>query len=228
MTQLITSPGVGAPSATTRTATKRTSGLLACGVVAGPLFVAVSLIQAFTRGGFDLSRHPFSMLSLGDLGWVQITNFVVSGLLFIASALGMRQVLDGGRGGSWGPVLIGGVGISLIGGGVFLADPALGFPAGAPAGQPHVVSWQGNVHALAFVVGVLSLIAACVVFALRFAALKQRGWAVYCVATGVAFVALSALGMAIGEFRLLAVAIVLGWAWASVMAARVRTQLLSP
>lgn len=45
-----------------------TARLLACGVVAGPLFLAVLMIQAFTREGFDLSRHPLSMLSLGDLG----------------------------------------------------------------------------------------------------------------------------------------------------------------
>lgn len=56
-----------------------TRALLACGVVAGPLFIVVALIQAFTRSGFDPVRHPLSLLSLGDLGWIQITNFVVGG-----------------------------------------------------------------------------------------------------------------------------------------------------
>ncbi|HEV2894210.1 MAG TPA: DUF998 domain-containing protein, partial [Actinomycetota bacterium] len=64
-------------------AATRTSRLLACGIVAGPLFLAIGLTQAFTRDGFDLSRHPLSLLSLGDLGWVQIANFVVTGALFI-------------------------------------------------------------------------------------------------------------------------------------------------
>jgi hypothetical protein len=41
--------------------------LLASGILAGPLFVAVGLIQAFTRVGFDLRRHALSLLSLG--GW---------------------------------------------------------------------------------------------------------------------------------------------------------------
>ena len=56
-----------AEASTTRT-------LLGCGIVAGPLFVVVALAGSFTRAGFDLRRHPFSMLSLGELGWVQITD----------------------------------------------------------------------------------------------------------------------------------------------------------
>ena len=61
MTHRIVSPA--APS-------KETARLLACGVLAGPLFLTVLMIQAFTREGFDLSRHPLSLLSLGDLGWI--------------------------------------------------------------------------------------------------------------------------------------------------------------
>jgi len=117
--------------ATPRT-TSATRTLLTCGVVAGPLFVVMALLQSFTRDGFDLKRHPISMLSLGDLGWIQIANFVIVGLLFTAYAVGMRRVLHPGRGGTWGPLLIGAFGVSQIVGGVFLADPGLGFPPGAP------------------------------------------------------------------------------------------------
>jgi hypothetical protein len=46
--------------------------LLGCGIVAGPLFITVSLTH--TRYGFDLARHPISLLSLGSLGWVQIAG----------------------------------------------------------------------------------------------------------------------------------------------------------
>ena len=67
--------------------------MLACGVVAGPLFIVVGVLQMLTRDGFDPGRHPLSLLSLGDLGWIQIANFVIVGLLFIASAVGMRRVL---------------------------------------------------------------------------------------------------------------------------------------
>jgi hypothetical protein len=74
--------------------------LLYCGIVAGPLFIAASLIQAFTRTGFDLARHPLSLLSLGSLGWVQIANFVVSGILYVLGAVGQRAALRQSRGGT--------------------------------------------------------------------------------------------------------------------------------
>jgi len=98
--------------------------LLACGAVAGPLFTGVALIQILTRSGFDIRRHAISMLSLGDLGWLQRSNFVVSGLLAIACAVGMRRVLHPGRAGTWGPLLVGTYGLGLAAAGVFTTDPA--------------------------------------------------------------------------------------------------------
>src|SRR5256884_1637427 len=114
--------------------TKVTKALLACGGVAGPLFMVVALVQAFTRPGFGLRRHAISMLSLGDLGWVQITNFELTGLLAVALAIGMRRALHPGRAGTWGPLLMGAYGVGFIIAGVFRIDPALGFPPGAPPG----------------------------------------------------------------------------------------------
>jgi hypothetical membrane protein len=46
----------------------------------------------FIRPGFDIKRHAISVLSLGDLGWIQIATFLITGLLTIASAVGMRRV----------------------------------------------------------------------------------------------------------------------------------------
>jgi hypothetical protein len=37
----------------------------------------VGLTQAFTRPGFDFSRHTLSLLENGDLGWIQITSFLL-------------------------------------------------------------------------------------------------------------------------------------------------------
>jgi Protein of unknown function (DUF998) len=100
MTRDLTTPRARAGTPTTR-------ALLAGGAVAGPLFIIVGLLQAVTREGFDLRRHPLSLLSNGDLGWIQIANFVVTGLLFAAAAVGMRRVMHPGRGGTWGPLLVG-------------------------------------------------------------------------------------------------------------------------
>jgi hypothetical protein len=166
--------------------TTRTTRLLACGIAAGPLFIAVGLVQAFTREGFDLSHHPLSLLSLGELGWIQIANFVVTGLLYVACAAGMRRVLRPGRGGTWGPLLVGAVGIGLVLAGVFVTDAGAGYPPGAPAGAPEQISWHGILHEVGFTVAFLSWTAACFVFMRRFAANKQRGWAGACAAAVVA------------------------------------------
>jgi hypothetical protein len=63
MRRRVTPPDAGAPSGSPAAITTGTRALLASGVVAGPLFVAVALLQALTRDGFDLRRHPLSLLS---------------------------------------------------------------------------------------------------------------------------------------------------------------------
>jgi hypothetical protein len=167
-----------------------TRRLLACGIVAGPLFLLVTLVQAFTRRGFDLSRHPISLLSLGDLGWLQITNFVVTGVLYLACAIGLRRALQPGRGATWGPRLVGALGVGLIVAGVFVSDAGAGYPPGAPAGAPLKISWHGILHEAGFVVATLGMIIGCLVFARRFAALRQPVWVAVSIATPVAVLGL--------------------------------------
>jgi hypothetical protein len=182
MTHRIVSPA--APS-------KETARLLACGVLAGPLFLTVLMIQAFTREGFDLSRHPLSLLSLGDLGWIQIANFVVTGALFVACAIGMRRVLRPGRSGTWAPRLVGAFGVGLIVAGVFTTDPGAGFPPGAPVGAQEQISWHGILHEVGSGLAFLGMIVGCLVFERRFAAVKRRGWVAACVATAAAVLVLA-------------------------------------
>jgi Protein of unknown function (DUF998) len=165
-------------------ATQTTARLIAAGTIAGPLFLAVWALQAFTRDSFDPDRHPISLLSLGDLGWIQIANFVVTGALVMASAAGLRRVLQPGRGAVWGPRLIGGFGAGLIMAGIFVTDAGAGFPAGAPAGAPEM-SWHGALHEMGYVLSLISWTAACFVLRARFAVTGQRGWARACVATVV-------------------------------------------
>ena len=169
-------------------ASRVTKSLLGYGVIAGPLYVLVSLAQALTREGFDLSRHEWSLLSNGSLGWIQITNFLVTGLMTIAFAVGVRRALPTGRGATWVPRLIATYGVGLVSAGVFRADPALGFPAGAPTGQAQV-SWHGALHLLSAGVGFSCLVAACLVLASRLAAEGHRAWARYTRVSGVVFLA---------------------------------------
>src|SRR3954469_4662007 len=70
----------------------------------------------------------------------------------------------------WGQRLIAVFGAGLVAGGLFGPDPAFGFPARAAEGMPAAMSAHGAVHAAAFFIGVLSVVAACFVFRSRFAA----------------------------------------------------------
>src|SRR5215218_9157956 len=110
MTQFIATTAGDTRGASATTSGRVTRALVGCGIVAGPVFVVVALVQVLLRPRFDLRRHALSLLSLGDLGWVQIANFVVTGLLTMAFAVGMWRVLHPGRGGTWGPLLVGGYG----------------------------------------------------------------------------------------------------------------------
>ena len=186
----IAAPVPAKPSATAKTS-QQTARLLSAGIVAGPLFLLVWALQAFTRDGFDPDRHPISLLSLGDLGWIQIANFVVTGALFVACAVGLRRVLHPGRGGTWGPVLIGALGAGLITAGVFVTDAGAGFPAGAPEGAPEM-SWHGVLHEIGYVVVMLSWTAACFVLRSRFTTSGRRRWARACLVAVAAVVVISA------------------------------------
>lgn len=200
-------------------ASRVTRSLLGYGVIAGPVYVAVSLGLALTQPGFDLTRHAWSLLSNGHLGWVQITNFVVSGLMTVAAAVGLHRAGTG----RWAPRLIGAYGASLVAAGVFRADPALGFPAGTPA-DAVTVSWHGMLHLLAGATGFASLIAACMVIGRAFARQGRRGWAAYSRLGGVALLAGFA-GVASGSHGVLttlpfAGAVVLAWSWLTALSVR--------
>jgi hypothetical protein len=134
---------VHASTSNIETPTKVTGVLLDCWVVAGPLYTVVGSIQMLVRDGFDIGRHPLSLLSIGDLGWLQIASFSICGLLITADVAAlMRRVLRGSRGVTWGLPLIGVYWVGLIGAGFFRADSALRFPPGLPASAYDTISWQ--------------------------------------------------------------------------------------
>jgi hypothetical protein len=115
---------------TTTQKTTSTQLLLWAGVVAGPTFVVTAGVQALTRTGFSLSHQPLSMLSLGDLGWIQISNFLLAGLFSLAFAAGVRRRLATGPGHTWAPALLAVFGVGLLIGGAFVPDAALAYRPG--------------------------------------------------------------------------------------------------
>lgn len=208
--------------------------LLNCGISAGPLYIVLGLLQMLIRPGYDPTRHDLSLLSNGELGWIQIANFLLSGLFVVAGAVGISKAIRESQGRIWIPLLIGLYGLGLIGAGLFVADPMNGFPPGTPDGAPLHPTWHGLLHIVNGAIGFLGLIAACFVFARQFAILGERRWMIFSVITGVFFFA-AFFGIAMGSsqgratltFVTLAftLAVVLAWAWLSGVMLRLRDQL---
>ena len=204
---------------------QRTRGLLICGVALAPLFCAVLIIQFFTRAGFDVRRTPISLLSLGDLGWIQMANFIVTGLLAITCAVGIRRAWAGGTGGTWGPLLVATYGLGLVLAGIFHPDPGYDFPPGAPAGAPATMSSHAKLHNLAFLLVMVSLVAACFVFSRGFRSRGHCGWGTYSVVTGILAPVLIAAGIATHTILLITALPFVAFGWVSVVATRLRSDL---
>jgi len=191
-----------------------TPALLWAGAVAGPLYVGFSLAQALTRPGFELTRHPWSVLANGDLGWIQMTNLIVTGVLVVVFAVGLRRVLTEGRASRWVPGLIAVYGVGLVAAGIFRSDPVAGFPVGTPAGT--TISGHGMVHLVAGAVGFLCLTAACLLLA-RWFAPTSRAWAIWTAGAGTVFLG-AFVGIASGAgsqttIVIFVVAVVIIWTW---------------
>jgi len=169
---------------------RATKQLLILGAIAGPFYVGVALLQMAIREGFDIRRHPLSLMSNGELGWIQIANFLITGALVVTGAAGVKQAVRSGRGRTWAPIMLGLYGIGLIGAGIFRSDPALGFPPGTPATN-NAISTHGILHFVFGAIGFAGLIAVCLIFARRFSDLGQRGWSMFSLAVVLSFAWLS-------------------------------------
>ncbi len=204
-------------------ATARTDAKwLTAGLIAGPLFLIIVTIDALTRPAFDLTKHAISMLSLGDRGWLMASTFIVSGLLTLLFAVGMRRLLKGTRAGTWGPLLLGVFGVGLAMAGVFPAPAGLGFPAGTPIDQEPVITTTAMLHNVAFMLSFGSLIASCFVFARRFAADATKTWRTAAIAFGIGIPVTIMLGMSqvVPVGYAFYFATVFAWVWVFALAAR--------
>jgi hypothetical protein len=209
--------------------------LIAGGAIGPILFTIVYLIEGATRPGYAAWRQAASLLSLSDQGWMQIVNFIVCGLLIFGFAIGLRQTLRGGRGATWGPILVAAVGVGLIMAGIFVTDPAQGYPPGTPAGPALHSTFHGIIH---WVLGGLvvfgGLPASCFVFARRFASDTQwKGWVIYSILTGIlmvaffaAFAIASAQDGTAGLFERISLSI--GMLWMAFFAVRLLLKMRSP
>lgn len=198
--------------------TRLTRALLACGIVGGPLYVTVTLVQALTRDGFDLRQHRFTALTTGDLGWIHQSNMLWVGGLTMLMAIGVRRKMQTGRGAVWGPRLLGLVGVAYFVGGLLSADPVAGFPPGTTSEMVQT-SWQGITQNASRGVSTLFLVSASGVIAAWFAAEGSRSWAwFYAAAIPTVFAALGFVGFAIGINPAALAFLATPWIWMTTLA----------
>jgi hypothetical protein len=158
-----------------------TKSLLGYGMIAGPLYVGLSLGQALAHPGFDLTRHAWSLLGAGPWGWVQQLNLIVTGAMVIAFAVGLARSTQT----RWGPRLVGLFGLGMIVAGVCVADPMDGYPVGAPT--PARPTWHGTGHMIAGSVGFLAMVVGAQLLARTFARHGHPGLSWWSRITGIFF-----------------------------------------
>ncbi|MFI6299411.1 DUF998 domain-containing protein [Nonomuraea sp. NPDC050790] len=204
-----------------------TRALLRCGSLGVPAFLVLFHADMLTRRGFDVFVHGPSQLMTGDRGWLQIGNFVVTGLLLIAFAAGVRRSVPASR---WAPRLVAAYGVAMICTGVFVTDPQKGYPPGTPQnalpGVTFPASWHEQLHTLSVFALYLAACAACCVLARHFArepggrawALALLGFAV--AAPGVLLTGTLIMPHSSFDWVLARLVIPLGWGWAWLAALR--------
>lgn len=196
-----------------------TRSLLRCGVLGGPFYLTVGLIQALLRDGFDLARHPLSVLANGPGGWVQTANFVLTGLMVLAAAVGFGRVLGPkSRTVTW---FLGGFGVAMIVAAMFPADPVDGFPPGTPKGAPTSISTTGLVHFVAGSLGFTFLAISCFFAAWAMWRRNVSSLPLLSLLSGFA-VMFGFFGGMVLPMGVLGIwfAVVVGWAWLTVMSLR--------
>ncbi len=211
----------------------RTTGrLLAAGAAGALLFVVVLFIEGATRPGYNAWLRFGSELSLSDQGWMQVANFIVSGLLIVLGAIGLARALRTGPGSTLGPILVSVFGFSLVSAGIFTMDPRPGYPVGAV--QSLTPTLHSILHGLSGMVCFGSVAAAAFVLARRFRDTSGL-WMPYSTLTGIvvaaSFVTATASSVLseTGVFPdaptglLQRIGIVAGWGWLAILTLRLRS-----
>lgn len=116
--------------------------LLWCGAVGAWLFIAVFLVDGWTRPGYRPVRHPVSALALGPRGWVQTANFVVCGAAIAAGA----AVIPVTGGNVLLAIVVGAFGLALIASGAFPMDAMRSYPPGIADTTPDETSLRHRLH----------------------------------------------------------------------------------
>jgi hypothetical membrane protein len=214
-TTLATTAGVVAADDCTP-AQRVTRSLLGYGVLAGPVYVTTSLVQALVHDGFDLTRNAWSQLAAGPQGWIQMVNLMLAGAMVIAFAVGLHRAGPS----RWAPRLITVYGLGLVASGLLVADPGAGYPVGVPA--PTEPTWHGTGHFVAGGIGFTALVIAAFVLARSLARSGAQRLAWWSRITGIGFAA-AFVGVSSGTsgpavILAFTAAVVAVWVWLAAVA----------
>ena len=163
---------------------KKTRRLLVFGPVGCLLFIGLFLMQGAFREAYSALRFPISSLSIGNQGWIQIANFIISGSFIFLFAVGLRQATKSLKGSIWISRLIGAVGLGLVGAGVFSSDPVFGYPMTVPLAIAQFTV-HGHLHDFFSIFVFVCLPIACFKFRNRFKESGDKRWATYSLISGV-------------------------------------------
>ncbi|PUB31675.1 uncharacterized protein DUF998 [Promicromonospora sp. AC04] len=190
------------------TAAAVTRSMLGWGVVAGPFYLVVGLVLALTREGFDFTRHPLSVLMLGEGGWMQITNLALSGVMVLVAGIGM--VRAGARGTGIG---VGIYGAAMVASAIFPPDPMPGFPPGQDGATTPGIS--GILHLAFGGIGFIAFAVAAFLLGGWLTRQGERGRAAWSRVAGVVILVGFIGGAALGPAGMggLWLAVVVGFAW---------------
>ncbi len=157
---------------------KKTKRLLICGPPGCILFTVVFLIQGQLRDDYSPLKFPISSLSIGQYGWIQRANFLISGFLIFLFAIGFRRATPLLKSSLWTSRLIGAAGVGLIGAGLFSSDPVYGYPVTEPISIAQFTI-TGHLHDFFSIFVFVSLPIACFKMRKRFQEFNNTKWANY-------------------------------------------------
>ena len=205
-----------------------TRSLIGYGVLAGPFYLAVGIVQGVLRDGFDFSKHALSHLANGPGGWVQTANFGLTGAMVVAAAVGIAHVIrPQSRAFGW---FLGFFGACLLAGAIFRADPIDGFPVDTQPGIGKTMSVSGVMHFASGAMGFIALAISAFVMARVMSARGVPGLSRLSVFAGVSviggfFAPMLGLQSPVAGIWF---AVVVGWAWLAVISAHLYRAAPSP
>jgi hypothetical protein len=196
----------------------RRRGAVWSGMIGSLLFLAVFVAEDVSSADFNWLSTAVSEHSRTPHGWIQITTFIVVGLLLVIFSGGIAEEWRNAPGSRTGPLMIGITGVCLILSGPFVTDPG-GVVMGSSG-----ATWHGAMHGIVGAIAFTLMPLSCLVFyrCLR----SQPAWSSFArwsltvcfiIIFGIVLLKLAQLGVMrglLGLFQRLLLVAYFGWIFA--------------